>query len=112
MKKDKIEKKRINRCQSLEQIRNEIDRIDAEIMPLLCERIAYIVQAAQFKESAEDTRRPDRIEAIVTRAKAYASVLGVNVDYMESVYRYLIDESIRQEKAQWLLLNQDKSQQD
>lgn len=103
-----LEKRRIERCQSLQDVRNHIDALDEQIIPLLCERIQYITQAAQFKDSAADTRRFGRIEAIITRAKAYANTLGANEDYIEAVYRFLIDESIRQEKAQWLTLNQDK----
>lgn len=101
----KIARPRIYRCESLQDVRNHIDALDEQIIPLLCERIQYITQAAQFKESAADTRRFGRIEAIVTRAKAYANVLGVDEDYIESVYRHLIDESIRQEKNEWLKLN-------
>lgn len=104
-KKLTIEKPPIKRCQSLQEIRNHIDTLDEQIIPLLCERIQYITQAAQFKDSVTDTRRFGRIEAIVTRAKAYANVTGANEDYIESVYRALIDESIRQEKAAWLTLN-------
>lgn len=97
-----IAKPNIHRCKSLQEIRNTIDTLDEQIIPLLCERIQYITQAAQFKDSAADTRRFGRIEAIVTRAKAYAAVMGANEDYIESVYRHLIDESIRQEKNEWL----------
>lgn len=101
-KKLTIDKPTIETCADLQQVRYHIDRLDAIIMPLLCERIQYIVQAAQFKDSAADTRRFGRIEAIIARAKAYANAIGVDEDYIESVYRHLIDESIRQEKQRWL----------
>ncbi|MBS9782130.1 MAG: chorismate mutase [Gammaproteobacteria bacterium] len=105
-KKLTIEKPVIKKCESLQDIRNHIDELDEKIIPLLCERIQYITQAAQFKDSAADTRRFGRIEAIVTRAKAYANITGSNEDYIEAVYRFLIDESIRQEKNKWLELNE------
>ncbi len=101
----KIPRLNIDKCDDLQAVRNHIDALDEQIIPLLCERIQYITQAAQFKDSAYDTRRFGRIEAIITRAKAYANVLGANEDYIEAVYRFLIDESIRQEKARWLELN-------
>lgn len=107
MKKHRIEKPVIKPCQDLQDIRNHIDALDEQIIPLLCERIQYITQAAQFKDSAADTRRFGRIEAIVTRAKAYANITGADEDYIEAVYRFLIDESIRQEKAMWLKINGD-----
>lgn len=104
-KTHKIPRPTIHRCETLADVRNHIDALDEQIIPLLCERIQYITQAAQFKEDVADTRLFGRIEAIVTRAKAYANVLGADEDYIESVYRHLIDESIRQEKAEWLKLN-------
>lgn len=100
-----IKKPKIDKCHQLQDVRDHIDELDEQIIPLLCERIQYIVQAAQFKETPADTRRFGRIEAIVTRAKAYAAAMGVNEDYIESVYRHLIDESIRQEKNKWLEIN-------
>ncbi|PID64752.1 MAG: hypothetical protein CR977_03260, partial [Gammaproteobacteria bacterium] len=105
---DTLPRRHIESCEDLQTIRNHIDALDEQIIPLLCERIQYITQAAQFKDSAADTRRFGRIEAIITRAKAYAKVLGADEDYIESVYRHLIDESIRQEKAKWLSLHPDK----
>lgn len=108
-KKDTLPRLNIKQCEDLQDIRNHIDALDEQIIPLLCERIQYITQAAQFKDSAADTRRFGRIEAIVTRAKAYAAVLGANEDYIESVYRHLIDESIRQEKNRWLEIHRDNN---
>ncbi len=100
-----IDKPVIKHCHNLQDIRNHIDALDEQIIPLLCERIQYITQAAQFKDSPADTRRFGRIEAIITRAKAYANITGANEDYIEAVYRFLIDESIRQEKNQWLKIH-------
>ncbi|MBS9778393.1 MAG: chorismate mutase [Gammaproteobacteria bacterium] len=105
-KKLKIDKPIIKKCENLQDIRNNIDALDEEIIPLLCERIQYITQAAQFKESVADTRRFGRIEAIIARAKAYANITGADEDYIEAVYRFLIDESIRQEKYKWLQINE------
>ncbi len=107
-KKLTIAKPKIDKCHQLQDVRDHIDELDEQIIPLLCERIQYIVQAAQFKDSAADTRRFGRIEAIVARAKAYAAAMGANEDYIESVYRHLIDESIRQEKNKWLEINAKK----
>lgn len=95
----------IKQCQSLTDVRQAVDELDGQIIPLLCERIQYIVQAAQFKEEYADVRQFGRIEAIVERAKATARMTNAPEDYIESVYRYLIDESIRQESKHWLKLN-------
>ena len=36
-------------CKNLQEVRDNIDRLDAIIVPLLAERIGYVLQAAQFK---------------------------------------------------------------
>lgn len=95
----------IRRCNSLDDVRMNIDRLDEEIIPLLCERIQYITQAAQFKETEHDVRIFGRIEAIITRARAYADLAEIDAEYIEYVYRAIIDESIRQETKKWHEIN-------
>ncbi|MBP5168762.1 MAG: chorismate mutase, partial [Oscillospiraceae bacterium] len=36
-------------CSSLEEVRENIDRIDNEIIKLIAERTTYVVQASSFK---------------------------------------------------------------
>lgn len=98
----------IKKCKELAEIRQHVDALDSQIIPLLCERIQYIVQAAQFKEEYSDVRIFGRIEAIIERARATARATNAPEDYIESVYRYLIDESIRHESKRWLELNGEK----
>ncbi len=44
-KTKKIPRLTIKKCESLQDIRNNIDELDEKIIPLLCERIQYITQA-------------------------------------------------------------------
>lgn len=37
------------KCENLEQVRENIDRIDNEIIKLIAERGTYVVQASAFK---------------------------------------------------------------
>ncbi len=39
-------------CDSLEQVRENIDRLDRQIVGLIAERGAYVSQAAGFKKTA------------------------------------------------------------
>jgi isochorismate pyruvate lyase len=36
------------KCENLEQVRENIDRIDREIVKLIAERSTYVAQAAKF----------------------------------------------------------------
>ena len=63
-------------CESLEQVRAGIDRLDAQIVRLLAERGAYVLAAARFKHSADAVRAPQRVEQVVARVRALAEQQG------------------------------------
>ena len=86
---------------SLADVRANIDRLDAAIVPLLCERHRYVTAAAQFKPSVAGVVVPSRVEEIITRVRDMAAAQGVNPDTMEDVYRALIDAFTRDEQARW-----------
>lgn len=92
-------------CKNLQDVRDNIDRLDAEIIPLLAERIGYVLQAAQFKETRSDVRIPSRIEFIVERVRKFAEAEGMDPDMAESIYRHIMEESIAREEVRWDIIN-------
>ena len=83
------------------EVREEIDRVDRLIVPLLLERIEYIAQAGQIKTDRDTVRDEWRIEDVVSKVKAEAAKSGGDTAYIESVYRFLIDYSINHEFDAW-----------
>src|SRR5262245_18211432 len=63
---------------SLADVRANIDRLDAQIVPLLCERHRYVTAAARFKPSVEGVVVPSRVEEIIHRVRDMAAARGVN----------------------------------
>ena len=96
-------------CTSLKDIRTQVDRLDLQIADLLTDRIQYIVKAADFKPTVEHVRLQDRVEEIISTVTKIAASKNVDPDYIEMIYRILIDESIRREKHQWLRNNMPQS---
>ena len=88
-------------CTSLAQVRENIDRLDRLITPLLCERHHFVTEAAKFKPSVEGVVVPSRVEEIIDNVRAMAAERGVNPDTVEAVYRALIDAFTRDEQARW-----------
>jgi isochorismate pyruvate lyase len=86
---------------SLADVRANIDRLDAQIVPLLCERHRYVTAAARFKPSVDGVVVPGRVEEIIHRVRDMSAARGVNPDTMETVYRALIDAFTRDEQARW-----------
>ena len=93
------------KCHSLQDVRDNIDRLDEIIVGLLAERIDYVLQAAQFKETRGDVRIPSRIEFIVKRIRVFAEKEGMDPDMAESVYRHIMEESIAREETRWDKIN-------
>jgi isochorismate pyruvate lyase len=86
---------------SLADVRKAIDAMDAKIVPLLCERLYLVTQAAQFKPSVEGVVVQSRVEEVVERARRAAARAGGNPATIEVVYRALIDAFTADEQTRW-----------
>jgi isochorismate pyruvate lyase len=84
-------------CADMTQVRAEIDALDREIVGLLADRLHYIAEAARIKASREAVRDEPRIEDVVAKARAAATDAGMNPDFIEPLYRDLIERSIAYE---------------
>ncbi|QNN47497.1 chorismate mutase [Thermomonas brevis] len=90
----------ISICNSLDDVRSNIDRIDRQIVALLAERGGYVKQAAKFKKSTDDVRAPQRVEQVISKVVALAGELSANTDITEQVYRAMISGFINAELAE------------
>jgi isochorismate pyruvate lyase len=86
---------------SLAEVRKAIDAMDAKIVPLLCERLYLVTQAAEFKPSVEGVIVESRVEDVVERARRTAARAGGNPATIEVVYRALIDAFTADEQTRW-----------
>lgn len=80
----------VKQCESLGEIRSNIDRLDRDIVRLLAERERYVVQAARFKKTASDVHAPDRVEEVVANVRRHAAQFGASADVIEKGYRVLV----------------------
>ncbi len=87
-------------CKSIEEVRENIDRIDGQIVGLLAERGAFVKQAATLKKTADDVRSPQRVEQVLAKVTALARELGANPAVTEKVYRAMIAGFIDAELAE------------
>jgi isochorismate pyruvate lyase len=88
-------------CQSLEEVRNEIDTIDESIVELIAKRNDYIKQAAKFKESVDEVKSQERIDFIMQRVRAKAIELNMNPNMIEELFKIMIDEMVETEIAEF-----------
>lgn len=92
-------------CQSIEQVREQIDALDRRIVQLLAERSGYVHQAARFKTDADAVRAPQRVEQVIAKVRALAAENGAPVEVVEQVYRAMINAFIDAELAEHAALN-------
>jgi isochorismate pyruvate lyase len=80
----------VEHCNSIEEVRANIDRIDRQIVALLAERGGYVKQAARFKQTADDVKAPQRVEQVIAKVTALSRGLGADPSVTEQVYRAMI----------------------
>jgi isochorismate pyruvate lyase len=90
---------------NLTEVRRKIDALDAVILPLLCERLDAVTQAAHFKSSVKGVVKKARVESIISKVRRATKALGSNPDALESVYRHIIDVYTKEEQRNWKEIN-------
>ena len=70
--------------------RDNIDRIDREIVRLLAERLGYTRAAARFKADPREVAAPARVEEVIARVRALAAEHGLPPEIAEAAYRPLV----------------------
>lgn len=90
----------LEECESLDQVRDHIDRLDKQIVPFLVERHHYVLQAAKLKGDPDAARVPSRIEDVVAKVRAVAEERGSNPEIVEAIYRAMIEINIELERDQ------------
>lgn len=84
-------------CTSMDDIRQEIDRLDRRLVLLLAERQTYIERAGHIKPSRNTVRDEARIEDVVTKVLDAAKTAGLSTDVAEPVWRTMVDAFIEHE---------------
>ncbi len=89
------------KCENLEQVRENIDRIDNEIIKLIAERGTYVVQASTFKKNEEGVKDAGRVEKVIAKVRAKAEEYGANPDMVEALYREMISRFVNMEMQEF-----------
>ena len=85
-------------CQSMTDVRAEIDRVDNALVDLLAERWTYVDRAWFFKRSPDEASVPWRNREVIDRVKARASERGMPPEMAEALWRMIIGWGIQYEE--------------
>ena len=91
----------MDKCNSLEEVRNKIDALDDSLVELISERSHYIKQAATFKNSVDEIKADDRIEFIKQKVRHKAIQLEVSPNMISELFTIMIDEMVETEIAEF-----------
>jgi isochorismate pyruvate lyase len=62
----------LSECKSIEEVRENINRIDREIVGLISQRNRFVGQAAKFKKTTHDVKAPSRVEEVISKVRGVA----------------------------------------
>lgn len=96
---------RTDNCNSMSELRLEIDLLDRKIVELITIRQSFMDQAARIKDARHKVRDEDRIRDVVQKVGAYAKESGADPDLVCDIYRKMIEWSINYEMKKFDQLN-------
>ena len=84
-------------CESMDEVRRGVDRLDEEIVALLAERFRYMEAAARIKPDREAVRDEARKADVLAKVGAAAAREGAPMAEVATLYETLVETSIRYE---------------
>jgi len=85
-------------CQSMDEVRFEIDRIDDALLDLVAERFTFVDRAWQLKANPEEATVPWRIRQVIDKVEARAKEKGLPPELAVALWRQMIGWFIQYEE--------------
>jgi isochorismate pyruvate lyase len=77
-------------CNTLSEVRDNIDRIDRDLVRLMAEREKYVAEAGRFKANPAAVSAPARVEQVIEKVKGIARENGLSDAVAERTFRAMI----------------------
>ena len=90
--------KKANDCETMDEVRAEIDRVDRALVELLAERWTFVDRAWFFKRSPDEASVPWRNKDVVDKVRARAEETGLPPEMAEALWRLIIGWGIQYEE--------------
>jgi len=87
----------MKKCETLQEARVEIDKVDEKIVELVALRNNYIKQIAHFKTTIEEVKSDERISNVISRVRAKAIDLDLPPNLINDMFLRMIDEMVESE---------------
>ncbi|MEH6789461.1 chorismate mutase [Parasphingorhabdus sp.] len=87
--------------ETMTDVREQVDRIDAEIIALMAQRFACMDAAARIKQDRTIVRDEVRKAAVLQNVKQLAEQARIPVPTMAAIWEMLVETSIGYELQKW-----------
>ena len=87
--------------ETMADVREQVDRIDAELITLMTQRFACMDAAARIKQDRTTVRDEERKAKVLENVKQLASSAAIPVPTMAAIWEMLIETSISYELEKW-----------
>ncbi|MFK5937002.1 MAG: chorismate mutase [Sulfurimonas sp.] len=91
----------MKKCNSLQEVRDEIDKVDDNLVELISQRSHLIRQAAAFKNSVDEVKAQDRVDDIMQRVRKKGIELNINPNMLSDLFNIMIDEMVETEISEF-----------
>lgn len=91
----------IKKCNSLKEVRDEIDILDDKLVELISQRSHLIRQAATFKNSVDEVKAEERIEFILQKVRHAAIQAGISPNMISELFTIMINEMVETEISEF-----------
>lgn len=84
-------------CTTIDEVRQEIDRIDREIMELLAKRQDYVCEIIRFKKDEESIVAQGRQDQLYQQRRRWAEELQLSPEMIDEVFKTMVRHNIQKE---------------
>lgn len=86
-----------NECNSLSEIRSQIDQLDRQIIALLGQRFEYVKEVVKYKSNSSEIIAQERFNEVISSRRKLAIKNNLSPDTIEKIYRILLEYFIEEE---------------
>lgn len=84
-------------CTSMEEIRNQIDRIDLQIIQLFAKRSEYVHEIVKFKTDEISVVAQERKDFVIKQRGEWAEEFGLDRQTFSDLFTRLLQQNISEE---------------
>lgn len=84
-------------CDNIQEIRDEIDRIDKQILLLFATRLEYVTEIVKFKNDQDGIVARGRQLEVFRKRREWAAERGLDPELFGQIYEMLVNWNVQKE---------------